>query len=436
MTDDSKPSRRRGRALRAAVPRLSRFALEHLLLLPLGAAIALIWVNSAPESYYLFTYAIAFAVNDVAMVFFFALMTKEVVEATAPGGVLHPWRRALLPVVASIGATAVPALIYIWIVGVLDEPMLAVAWPVPLATDLAVSYFVLRLIFRPHPAIPFLLLLAIASDALGFVALALFNPTQDLHLTVGVLMLAVAMSIARGLRGAGIKSFWPYLIAAGSLSWFALYWSGIHPALAMVPILPFLPHAARDPGFFVDAPPGARDTLSRFESGGDIPRSWRCSSWARQRRRAPGRAGARHLGRADRGPAGKAARHSFGNRRRPGRWPALAPQGRLARVDRRWLCQRHRLQRGVVLLHRDAASGPTAVRSEHGGAAHACRGAAGGRLRPAAGGWQVRGLVAVRVSCMIAAPCRSQAPDSVPTRSSARSAPAAWARCIERVIRG
>jgi Na+:H+ antiporter, NhaA family len=265
MTDDSKPSRRRGRALRAAVPRLSRFALEHLLLLPLGAAIALIWVNSAPESYYLFTYAIAFAVNDVAMVFFFALMTKEVVEATAPGGVLHPWRRALLPVVASIGATAVPALTYIWVVGVLDEPMLAVAWPVPLATDLAVSYFVLRQIFRPHPAIPFLLLLAIASNALGFVALALFHPTQDLHLTVGVLMLAVAMGVARGLRGAGIKSFWPYLIGAGSLSWFAMYWSGIHPALALVPILPFLPHAARDPGFFVDALPGARDTLSRFE---------------------------------------------------------------------------------------------------------------------------------------------------------------------------
>ena len=29
--------------------------------------------------------------------------------------------------------------------------------------------------------------------------------------------------------------------------------------------MPFLPHAARDPGFFVDAPPDARDTLNRFE---------------------------------------------------------------------------------------------------------------------------------------------------------------------------
>ena len=29
--------------------------------------------------------------------------------------------------------------------------------------------------------------------------------------------------------------------------------------------MPFLPHAARDPGFFVDASPDARDALSRFE---------------------------------------------------------------------------------------------------------------------------------------------------------------------------
>ena len=69
------------------IPRLSRFAVEHLLLLPLGALFALVWVNTAPESYYSFTFAISFAVNDVAMMIFFALIAKEIVEATAPGGV-------------------------------------------------------------------------------------------------------------------------------------------------------------------------------------------------------------------------------------------------------------------------------------------------------------------------------------------------------------
>ena len=41
------------------VPRLSRFAAEYLLLLPFGAAIALVWANTFPESYFRFSYAAA-----------------------------------------------------------------------------------------------------------------------------------------------------------------------------------------------------------------------------------------------------------------------------------------------------------------------------------------------------------------------------------------
>jgi Na+:H+ antiporter, NhaA family len=249
----------------ARTPRLVRFAVEHLLLLPVGGLIALVWVNTAPESYYRFTFTIAFAINDVAMMFFFGLMAKEVVEATAPDGVLHPWRRALLPVIASIGAVVVPALLYIGVVDLLDEPVLAVGWPVLFATDIAVSYFVARSIFRQHPVIPLLLLLGIAADVMGFLALALFYPAGDLRLAGGALMMAVAIGVAFGLRRARVRSFWPYLLAAGSLSWYALFWSGLHPALALVPIVPFLPHVARDPGFFVDASPKARDALSQFE---------------------------------------------------------------------------------------------------------------------------------------------------------------------------
>jgi NhaA family Na+:H+ antiporter len=227
--------------------------------------IALVWVNVLPESYYRSTFAIAFLVNDVAMTFFFALMTKEVIEATAPNGVLHPWRRAWLPVIAAIGATVVPALIYVRVVDWLDEPVLAIGWPVSLATDVAVAYLFARIIFPKHPAIPFLLLLAIASDALAFLALALFHPERDLHLVAGALILAIAIAIAFGLRRARVRSFWPYLLTAGVLSWLAFFWGGFHPAFALVPIVPFLPRASRDPGFFVDARPTARDALSQFE---------------------------------------------------------------------------------------------------------------------------------------------------------------------------
>jgi NhaA family Na+:H+ antiporter len=253
------------RVSRPTFPRLSQVARENLLLLPLGALIALAWVNTLPESYYRFTYAVSFAVNDVAMTVFFALMTKEVVEATAPGGVLHPWRRAIVPVIAAVGAAVVPALIHLRVVEALEEPVLGAWWPVSLATDLAMSYVVARLIFRQHAVIAFLLLLGIASDVFGFVALALFDPVRDLRLASGAPLLAVAIGVAAGLRRWRVKSFWPYLLVAGGVSWYAFFTSGVHPALALVPVMPFLPHAARDPGFFVDAPPDARDTLNQFE---------------------------------------------------------------------------------------------------------------------------------------------------------------------------
>ena len=52
--------------------------------------------------------------------------------------------------------------------------------------------------------------------------------------------------------------------SAVSLSWLGFYRGGLHPALALVPIIPFLPHIERDPGLFVEAP-DAHDTLDEFE---------------------------------------------------------------------------------------------------------------------------------------------------------------------------
>lgn len=248
-----------------AFPRLWRFATEYLLALPLGAAVALIWANADTESYFRFVYATSFIVNDVAMVFFFALITKEVVEASAPGGVLHPWRRAAMPVVAALGPTIVALLAFSVLVRVLDEPMVGRGWTTVLAVDLAVGYFAARIIYGPHAAVPFFLLLAISANLLGFLALAAADPIHEVHPGIVLPLMAVALATAYVLRRTNIRSFWPYVIVAGGLSWCALYFGGFHPALALLPIVPFLPRAARDPGFFVDAPARAADPLNRLE---------------------------------------------------------------------------------------------------------------------------------------------------------------------------
>src|SRR5690349_2734401 len=103
-------------------------ALEHSALLPAGAAVALVWANWSLPTYTRFARAGEFVVNDVGMVFFFALAAKEVVEATCPGGALHTWRRAALPVVAAVGGMLGPALIYVAAVNMAGHPELTRGW--------------------------------------------------------------------------------------------------------------------------------------------------------------------------------------------------------------------------------------------------------------------------------------------------------------------
>jgi NhaA family Na+:H+ antiporter len=178
-----------------------RRAIDLSLALPLGAAVALVWANAAHDSYERFAHALHFVVNDVGMVFFFGLATKEVVEATAPGGALHTWRRAALPVVATTGGMLGPALIYLGYVSLQGVPGLARGWAIPCATDIAFSYLVARALFRTHPAIPFLLLLlAIADDALGLVILALFYPMGDLRPGIGLGVMAVSCAASLAIR--------------------------------------------------------------------------------------------------------------------------------------------------------------------------------------------------------------------------------------------
>lgn len=245
-------------------------ALDHSGLLVAGTVLALAWANVDRESYERVADALHFAVNDIGMAFFFALAAKEVVEATASGGALHSPRRSAVPLIAAVGGMIGPAAIYALLVLAFDRPELMRGWAIPVATDVAFSYLVARVIFGArHPGIPFLLLLAIADDALGLLILALFYPTGELRLAAFAIILSVALTLAWWLRRRRTLNFWPYIIGAGAISWLAFYWGGLHPALALVPVMPFVPHAARDAGLFVES--HSRDTLNAFEHWWKIP---------------------------------------------------------------------------------------------------------------------------------------------------------------------
>jgi Na+:H+ antiporter, NhaA family len=245
--------------------RLIAFVLERSLLLIAGTLAALVWANAGPASYEAFTHAVHFAVNDIAMVFFFGLATKEIVEATRPGGSLASWREAAVPVFAACGGMIAPALLYVGAVAALGLPELHRGWAIPCATDIAFSYLAARIIFpQGHPAIPFLLLLAVADDALGLIVLAIFYPTGVFAPLWFAALIVPALAAAWMFRRRGVVSFWPYAIVAGGISWAAFYAGGLHPALALVPIVPFMPVHGPYHKLYDEEMPRPADTLERF----------------------------------------------------------------------------------------------------------------------------------------------------------------------------
>ena len=228
----------------------------HYLLLPLGAAVAFVWANVDGFSYYTMAHALAFPVNAIAMALFFGLVAQEVFEETAPGRSLHQWRRWVVPMIAAAAGVALAAMIYGLYVEWKLEPMLHVTWPVVAGVDVAFAYFIVKAIFhRPagspgnghhvHPAVPFALLLALVSNVIGVLVIAPVYATAAERTGGAAVLMAAAIGAAWWLRGRHVKQFWPYIWVAGGLSWLALYLEGFHPALALLPIVPFMPHARR-----------------------------------------------------------------------------------------------------------------------------------------------------------------------------------------------
>ena len=279
------------------VKRAFRFVIDHYVVLPVGVIAALVWVHAHAESYFRFSHAASFAVNEVGMALFLAVMTKEVVEALSASGALHSWRHRSMAIVAGVGGMIGAALTYFAYLKTGDElSVLGPGWPIPCAVDLAFCYFVVKGIFGRHAAVSFALLLAIVTDVLEFLIVALRYTVADVHASAVVLM-AVAILAAIALRKSRVRCAWPYITISGGLSWVALFWGGLHPAFALVPVVPFLPHAPRDHGFLADPPPEAHDPLNEFErtwkypvhivlfffglvNAGVLLQGWGTGSWA------------------------------------------------------------------------------------------------------------------------------------------------------------
>lgn len=291
--------------------RVWNFLTTYSLLLIAGAAIALVWANVDYASYRSFvefeiaerflvgdarydangmvqyrTLTLHYLVNGVLMAFFFALAAMEVWEAMILRNGSLRGKKAATPIIATIGGMAGPIAVYLGLAALLGSDTydaVSRGWAIPTATDIAFSYLVGRLIFGAgHPAVRFLLLLAIADDAAGLIILAVFYPPGELAPEWLLLSLGAAIAVfvlfnwlprrldrGRDSRPASTRarhhaSFWPYLLA-GCLSWYGFQEAGIHPALGLLPIVPTLPHGDREFGVFSEAEQYLTDLLNHAQ---------------------------------------------------------------------------------------------------------------------------------------------------------------------------
>ncbi|MCI2400804.1 Na+/H+ antiporter NhaA [Aliiroseovarius subalbicans] len=308
--------------------RVWNFITAYSILLIGGALLALIWANIDAHSYHHFveyplwfnsiigvdighwTHAygeaahhyevgdvekvltLHYLVNDALMALFFFIAGKEVWEAVILKNGSLRGKKAATPLFATAGGMFGPIAVYLGLAALLGSDVydaVARGWAIPTATDIAFSYLVGRLVFGAgHPAVRFLLLLAIADDAAGLVILAIFYPSGEL--AVEWLGLAVVSTLAayfffnwlprRLDRGDQARprstwmrqklGFWPYL-ALGAVGWFGFVQSGIHPALGLLPIIPAIPHADRAFGFFAEAEKYLHDILNEMEHKLAVP---------------------------------------------------------------------------------------------------------------------------------------------------------------------
>lgn len=239
-----------------------------------GVIVAIIWANLDSESYHFFVeqpifagFSFHFISNELFMVLFFGIAAVEITQSCLPGGSLNPFSKAMNPLFGTVGGVLGPIAVYLLLNRIWGGAELTNGWGIPTATDIALAWLAARMAFgASHPAVSYLLLLAVADDAVGLVIIAIFYPNPNLPAApVWLLLTCLGMIAAYILRRSKVYNYWPYLIIGGVMSWTGLHNAHLHPALALVFIVPFLPHGPKETNLPFEEDPGDHSPMHQFE---------------------------------------------------------------------------------------------------------------------------------------------------------------------------
>ncbi len=206
--------------------------------------IALIWANS-PLSYIyesLWQYEIGISlqsfelskplilwINDGLMAIFFFLIGLEIKRELLIGE-LNSLRKATFPIFAAIGGMLIPITLYI----ILNRnPEASHGWGIPMATDIAFSLAILKLLGNRVPLSlkVFLTAFAIVDDIGAVLVIAIFYSSGIKWLLLAVALLLLLFLFFLSYRKIHVKYV---ILIFGIAIWILFLKAGIHPTVAGV----------------------------------------------------------------------------------------------------------------------------------------------------------------------------------------------------------
>lgn len=214
------------------------------ILLLIATILALVWANSPwSESYHtIWQYHVGFTtesfelskplilwINDGLMAVFFFLIGLEIKREFLIGE-LNSVKKIAFPLIGALGGMIVPVLFFILLH---ENPETLKGWGIPMATDIAFSLAILKVLGDRVPLSLkiFLTAFAIVDDLGAVLVIAIFySGTIKLSL-LGIALLLLAVLYMLSYKGYYSKFL---MIFFGVVIWLLFLKSGIHPTLAGV----------------------------------------------------------------------------------------------------------------------------------------------------------------------------------------------------------
>src|SRR5580700_341910 len=168
-------------------------------------------------------------INDGLMAVFFFLVGLEIKREVLIGE-LSSLKQAAFPLIAAVGGTIVPALIYL---SLNHSGIAHKGWGIPMATDIAFALGVLALLGDRVPVSLkiFVTALAIVDDIIAVLVIALFYTAHIHFFSLALGLAGVALSFGLNLLGVRKPAVYAFL---GLCVWGAVLKSGVHATVAGV----------------------------------------------------------------------------------------------------------------------------------------------------------------------------------------------------------